>query len=228
MFFQELIKSIQLSDRVLEIGPGATPHPRANEFLEYRFENNDLTINQRGSIVLPPDFGGRKVTYYNGDIFPYPDKYFDYVIASHVIEHVPNPKKFLQEIFRVGGGRGYLEFPLPTYDYLYDFDVHLNFIWQESIGKSLFYLKKENTSIGHYSTITSELRRSFGLGWDDLIRNNLRHFFFGFEFDKCFDVIEVDDLKNFKHTWNANGDTFYRRIARRVDNLAIFKSSENT
>jgi len=226
MFFPELIASIRPSDKVLEIGPGATPHPRANEFLEYKFDDNQTAISQRGSIISPPDFGGRSITFYNGKKFPYPDKHFDYVIASHVIEHVPDPREFLQEIFRISGGRGYIEFPLPTYDYLYDFDVHLNFVWREN--ESLFFLKKNNTNIKQYSTITSEFRRGFESGWDDLVRNNLNHFFLGFEFIECFDALEVTDLEKFKRVWNTEGNSIERRTVRRVESLFNFKSSKKT
>jgi ubiquinone/menaquinone biosynthesis C-methylase UbiE len=37
----------------------------------------------------------------DGDILPYPDRYFDVLIASHVIEHVESDRKLLAEINRV-------------------------------------------------------------------------------------------------------------------------------
>ena len=37
MFFQDRIKNILPTDRVLEIGPGADPHPRSNVLLEKKF-----------------------------------------------------------------------------------------------------------------------------------------------------------------------------------------------
>jgi SAM-dependent methyltransferase len=41
---------------------------------------------------------------------PFKDKCFDYVIASHVLEHMPNPEAFLSELQRVSKA-GYIETP---------------------------------------------------------------------------------------------------------------------
>ena len=39
MFFPDKIKRIRKTDRVLEIGPGGSPHPRADVLLELRFDD---------------------------------------------------------------------------------------------------------------------------------------------------------------------------------------------
>ncbi|MDP3093359.1 MAG: methyltransferase domain-containing protein [bacterium] len=38
---------------------------------------------------------------------PFTDKQFKYVLCSHTIEHVDDPKRFYQELKRVGGERYY-------------------------------------------------------------------------------------------------------------------------
>ena len=48
MFFPERIHLLA-SDRVLEVGPGATPHPRSQMFLEKRFEGAEA-VRQRGGL----------------------------------------------------------------------------------------------------------------------------------------------------------------------------------
>lgn len=53
----------------------------------------------------------------DGENLPFKDKTFDYVISSHVIEHVNNPSIFLEEISRVGK-RGYIEAPSLIGEYL--------------------------------------------------------------------------------------------------------------
>ena len=41
---------------------------------------------------------------------PFKDKEFDYVILSHVLEHIPNPIEFIHEVERIGKS-GYIEIP---------------------------------------------------------------------------------------------------------------------
>jgi hypothetical protein len=214
MFFREKIKSIRPTDRVLEIGPGSTPFSRANEFLEYRFESEADRIQQRGGIKLPPEFGGRKVSYYDGEHMPFRDKEFDYVIASHVIEHVQDPNMFMAEIYRIGGGRGYVEFPLPPYDFLFDFGVHRHFIWFDEANNQLNYLPKVLSAISEFFPITREFQKSLELGWDDLVAQNQSFFFFGIEFAKPFIVVRREDLLQFNREFAANGRTLKRRLAR--------------
>jgi SAM-dependent methyltransferase len=48
---------------------------------------------------------------YDGETFPFPNASFDLVYASHVVEHVLNPRGFLSEIVRVAKRLIYLEIP---------------------------------------------------------------------------------------------------------------------
>ena len=49
----------------------------------------------------------------NLESIPYPNEYFDFILANHVLEHVTDDKKALQEIFRVlrPGGYAILQTP---------------------------------------------------------------------------------------------------------------------
>jgi SAM-dependent methyltransferase len=219
MFYPHLIESIGSDFKVLEIGPGATPHPRSNEFLEFNFCDEETIISQRGNVKANPDFGGRRVHYYNGGRFPFPDKAFDYVIASHVVEHTPDPEAFMAEVFRVGGGKGYLEFPLPPYEYMFDLDVHLSYVWFDELDLTLHYVKKPRDLLVDFSNITSELRRGLELGWDDLIRNNLSFFMQGFEFSSPFAIQEERSIRAYYKTWKNPGTGLTRRLVRKVETL---------
>lgn len=48
MFYPERICSINPGDKVLEIGPGATPYPRSDVFLEKQFDSEADLIAQSG------------------------------------------------------------------------------------------------------------------------------------------------------------------------------------
>lgn len=193
MFFPEKIISIKQTDKVLEIGPGSTPHKRSNAFLELNYADSKDKVCQRGGVEVDPKFGDKTVYFYDGADFPFKDNEFDYVICSHVIEHVPNPIDFMNEIFRVGGGRGYLEYPLITYEYMYNFDVHLHFVKFDSDSQSLRYIPKKNTNFLEFKNVQSVFYKTLEYGWDDLCSYNKNVFFEGFEFNKPF---KIDEDKN--------------------------------
>jgi len=195
MFFPEKITSIRPRDKVLEIGPGSTPHPRSNAFLELKFDTTQEKILQRGDVAEEPCFGERPVYYYDGNRFPFEDGQFDYVICSHVIEHVPDPETFMDEVFRVGGGRGYVEYPLITYEYLYNFGVHIHFVKFDYELKILRYLPKHDTAFQEFSAVTSLFYKTLERGWDDLCSANNELFFEGVEFDKPFVVTKTSELE---------------------------------
>ncbi|HLP97528.1 MAG TPA: methyltransferase domain-containing protein [Sideroxyarcus sp.] len=194
MFFIEKIKSIRPGDKVLEIGPGATPHPRSDAFLELDFESAQDKIMQRGGGLGEADFGGRPVFYYDGGGFPFEDGQFDYVICSHVIEHVSDPEGFMKEIFRVGSGRGYLEYPMITYEYLYDFKVHLHFVKFDFERHVLRYLPKQETSFCEFAGVSALFYKTLEQGWDDVCAANKGLFFEGIEFNQPFAVEKTREV----------------------------------
>ena len=194
MFFPELISSIRAQDKVLEIGPGALPHARSNEFLELQFESDEIKMAQRGGVIDEAHFSGRPVHHYDGGRFPFEDKQFDYVICSHVIEHVSDPAAFMEEIFRVGGGRGYLEYPLITYEYLYDFDVHLHLLKVDPATRVLRYLPKKDTALSQFAAVSGIFYKMLECGWDDLCAANKPVFFEGFEFQQPFETKKTSEL----------------------------------
>lgn len=195
MFFSEQITLIRPQDHVLEIGPGSTPHPRSNEFLELDFDTDQDRISQRGGGVEEPAFGNRPVHHYDGGKFPFKDNQFDYVICSHVVEHVADPASFLNEVFRVASGRGYLEYPLITYEYMYDFDVHLHFVKFDFEQKVLRYLPKRDTAFSQFTAVSSLFHKTLEYGWDDLCSANKKLFFEGIEFNQPFAVEKTTELE---------------------------------
>ena len=93
---------------VVDVGCGHFPNKFANIAMD-RAENDD---QQRGGLSLNKDRKG--VTFVDIDLncFPYPfaDKQFDYLICTHVLEHIDDPVRTCAEFARIAKA-GYLEVP---------------------------------------------------------------------------------------------------------------------
>ena len=100
---------------VLEVGSGGNPYPRANVLLD-AYED---TI-ERYHIPLVKD---RPLVFGIVEKMPFRDKAFDFVIASHVLEHSVDPASFLQELMRVAKA-GYIETPDAFCERLIPFRFH--------------------------------------------------------------------------------------------------------
>lgn len=87
---------------VLEVGSGGNPYYRANVLLD-AFE----TTRQRHWAGLVSD---RPTVIGRVESLPFRDRAFDFVIASHVLEHSADPARFLDELQRVAKA-GYIEVP---------------------------------------------------------------------------------------------------------------------
>ena len=95
------------SHRVLDIGAGHDPYSNTTHVLEI-----DPDIGrERGynKIVVPKK---AELTIGNAMALPFKASSFDYVYASHILEHVDSPETACREIMRVGSS-GYIETPSP-------------------------------------------------------------------------------------------------------------------
>lgn len=71
---------------VLEVGAGGNPYPRANVLLdamESTIERNEYNLIKDRPLVLGLC-----------EELPFKDKAFDFIIASHVLEHTSDPESF--------------------------------------------------------------------------------------------------------------------------------------
>lgn len=191
MFFPERIKSISSNDRVLEVGPGATPFPRADVLLDRIFLDQGEAKKQRGG--LDSDGKGKTIFYYDGDRFPFKDKEFDYVVCSHVIEHVADVEFFVSELSRVAS-RGYIEYPTVYYEYLYNFSVHLNFVKLRSNG--LYYLPKKDTPLDEFLSVHKFFYRTLQMGHTQLVDAFKETMFDGFEWYGTLAVIRAESISD--------------------------------
>lgn len=87
---------------VLEVGSGSKPYPRADVLLD-AYENS----RERNWAPLIAD---RPTVLGFVEQLPFRDKVFDFVIASHVLEHSRDPEQFIAELQRVAKA-GYIEVP---------------------------------------------------------------------------------------------------------------------
>lgn len=89
---------------VLDVGSGHHPHPRADVLLDRYLDDNTSRSGQSAQVRR-----GQTVCA-DATQMPFADNAFDFVIASHIAEHMPDPVALCRELARVGK-RGYLETP---------------------------------------------------------------------------------------------------------------------
>jgi acetyltransferase-like isoleucine patch superfamily enzyme len=213
MFFPEKIKNIKDSDRVLEIGPGASPHSRANIFLDKYFESQDAYV-QNGYASLSSAIE-KPFAYYGGGKLPFKDKAFDYVICSHVIEHIPVSELslFISELQRIAH-RGYIEFPTIFYELINYQDVH---IWLMNYRNDTMLFLDKNIFKTNY--VHAVYRQMF-YGVDDYMRSSFNRYpelyFCGFEWHRSIkynivnsynELVNENDLQIWTHFFSNLVDT---------------------
>lgn len=100
---------------VLDVGSGGNPYPRANVLLDA----HEDTV-ERFHVPLIKD---RPFVIGIIEKLPFKNRVFDFVIASHVLEHTANPAAFLDELQRVGKA-GYIETPDAFFEKICPFTFH--------------------------------------------------------------------------------------------------------
>lgn len=108
--------NIRPTDFVLEVGSGHDPKAYSNVLCD-RFIEDDT---QRGGRIWRDD---RPLVAADAHALPFADQSFDYVICTHVLEHVDDPQKVAQELQRVAP-RGYIETPSEIAERLYGWPYH--------------------------------------------------------------------------------------------------------
>ena len=105
---------------VLDVGSGDKPHWRADVLLD-RYLGDEFAAQRSGSRsaeVSRPMFDADAAD------MPFADNAFDYVICSHMLEHVTDPAAVIGELCRVGRA-GYIEVPEAASAKIVDFPSHL-------------------------------------------------------------------------------------------------------
>ena len=127
LFVNNFLKNENL--KVLDIGCGYSPNEYANVIAD---------VQDFSSFYQERDF-----VQILGNELPFKDKEFDFVVTSHVIEHVDSPELFIKEIVRVGKS-GYIEVPTKLEDNLVfeNKKAHLWHLEFDDIDQQLIIKKK--------------------------------------------------------------------------------------
>lgn len=108
--------------KVIDIGPGNFPWPRANAYLEHPHRLHNPAYS-KDKLPDPTKIVWGDIQEYNGVI---PDKYYDFAFCSHIFEHLPNPSAAARELSRIAK-RGIIVVPSAYKDALcfWDESEHL-------------------------------------------------------------------------------------------------------
>ena len=152
--------------KVLDIGCGYTANENATTLCDV--------------IDLQEQYPDKKFVKLESQNLPFSDKEFDFVIASHVLEHVENPEFFINELQRISN-KGYIEVPTTLEDNLVfenkkDHLWHINF---DDDNKKLNINKKVQVFEPILTVSSSQLFRNYfrsslviELFWEDKIDYN--------------------------------------------------------
>jgi len=100
---------------VLDVGSGGTPYPRSDVLLD-RLTGAEHRCGDSMMIDRPAVLG-------DAQKMPFKDKAFDFVVASHILEHMAHPETFIKELQRVGKA-GYIETPNALFERFIPYDIH--------------------------------------------------------------------------------------------------------
>ena len=173
-FIDNLLKN-NTSWNVLDIGCGYKPHDSATVICDVQ-DFSKL-------------YKDKKFVRLNEKSLPFKDQEFDFVIASHVLEHVEDPKFFIKELERVSV-KGYIELPTILEDNLV-FENKKDHLWhmefddnknELQISKKIQYLEPVIT-VSSIKKFSKYFRQSLilELYWENsinfkVVEKNLKNF----------------------------------------------------
>ncbi len=117
---------------VLDVGCGAFPNDAATIACDMSLDEDRHRTGRATQVDRP-------FVLCDASALPFRDGAVDFVIASHIGEHVDDPERFCRELSRVASS-GYVETPSPLADYLLDEEYHQ---WRvASHGSTLVFARK--------------------------------------------------------------------------------------
>jgi SAM-dependent methyltransferase len=151
MFVSEATANLSHDALVLDAGAGDAPYRHL--FAEYQYQSTDfLRVNKQYSDVS-----------YVCDLQNIPvqaDRY-DLVVLTQVLEHLPEPKLVLKDIYRIlkPGGKLWLSAPLyfPEHEVPFDFYRYTQFGFRYLLTEAGFDIERIEWLEGYYGTLSYQL-----------------------------------------------------------------------
>lgn len=198
IFIDEKKLKIKKGEIVCDFGGGSHPLLRADIIVDKYLKGDaerPLDFLDIGAIIVQCDFNKK---------LPFKDKSIDFAFSSHVIEHISQPKNFLEEMSR-GAKRGCIICPSGMREELMALRVHLWFI--ENKNGVLEMLNKEKPT-----------PRYLGETMCDLMISPDNYVWYNFEkyFKNKFEIV---------YSWN---DKIRYKFLDKEENSPAWKSSGET
>jgi hypothetical protein len=123
---------------VLEVGSGDNPHPRSNILVDRFLDDN---TERGGTLVVD-----RPLVVADAHLLPFREGAFDYIICSHILEHMDDPVQFAHELMHVGKA-GYIGCPTEIAERLFHWSFHR---WYVNLvdGRLVLYPKEPAEPFG--------------------------------------------------------------------------------
>ena len=166
--------------KVLEIGSGTMPHIK---YLKHDFNKYyiiDLFAELKNFFKKD-----KRIIFkvYNGKKIPYPNNFFDRIIISHCLEHIPEPEKFLIEMKKKIKKNGNITIAIPN---------DPGFLWRLGKFISANFLINNNYNFSkefyYYFTAKDHVNSIFGL--IPIIKKNFKNI--NFESYEPFKIKVID------------------------------------
>jgi ubiquinone/menaquinone biosynthesis C-methylase UbiE len=212
--------NIPANAKVLDVGSGHNPHPRANVVVD-KFTDSNYHRASDIKVLNKQEFINA-----DGEHLPFKDKEFDYVMSNHVLEHVDHPDKFLNELSRVGK-RGYIETPSLLGEHLIPKASHKWLLLD--IDNKIVIVSKErvNFHTSHdFGTLFLDYFQQHSVGFKILQRTHHQLFTVNFEWRDSIDfVLEPDDERYMKYFTQAWDEKIYKEMMpQRSMRAELFKA----
>jgi len=134
-----------LDGNLLDIGCGSKPYEtlcNVDQYIGLEIDSEKSRMNKKADY------------FYDGNIMPFDDKYFDSLISNQVLEHVFNPDEFLKEINRITKMNGLFLLTAPfvwdEHEQPYDYARYSSFGLKHILAKNGFEIienRKSNNGI---------------------------------------------------------------------------------